>query len=376
MQRDDDLEPKEPYDPDDWGAPLPQTMRSVAPSRAAPASASPGALDREKLGPSRQGVEGDADLAAPARQIGEPLAAAPAKRRKGPARVEAGRPVLTLPHASKLDLIPAVFSRGALFRVGGSDDKPIAAPAGKAATAIEAQGGINLTLAGPWPRMRDKAVWEIAIEMAKASPDAGSPIPVNLSEFAKRLGYVDKGGATLDWIWASLLRLSHCRVEFDSPSATGPRLAGKLLLSARKMGARMEIEIDPAFLPRLLGEDFQFFIDRERRARLSTALARWLHDFLSTHSTQSRPFGLPYLRGLCGYGASKRRFPADLDRALAELVLVAPEILASYSFDKATRSSDRWTLALVCGVEKRRFEQPAPNLGAGSKFGGRGGVAL
>jgi len=388
MQSENDLDIDPPYDPDDWGAPLPKSTPRAAtpPELPSPAYACAPALEGNnggspspqnasvEAGPSDAGNE-NAHAAAP---IGPEPTTEPRARRRGPARVAASGPTLQLPHAEKVDLIPAIFSSSALFRVGGSDDLPAAAPASAPPIAVEAQGTVNMTLSGPWPRMRDKAVWEIALEMAKASSNAADPILVNLSEFASRMGYADKGGDTLEWIWASLRRLSFCHVEFNSPSAAGPRLAGKLLLAARETAGRKEIEIDPAFAARLLGEDFQFATNRARRATLSTALARWLHDFLSTHATQDRPFDLPYLRNLCGYGADKRRFPAELNSALADLVGKAPEVLESYSIGKPTRSSDGWTVALVCGGEKRRFERPnpLPKPAGPARTGGRGGVAL
>lgn len=384
MHNERNAETEEVYDPDDWGAPSPSPKRGAALSPSALPVDGPGPTEldgqREESSPVRK-VEG-LSPATPScdapHDAGSAPSTKPKKLRRGPARMAAPAPGIALPHASKLDLFPAVFSRSALFRVSGSDDPAEPAQRGAVPVAIDAQGGVSLTLLGPWPRMRDKAVWEIALEMAKGSANAASPLPVNLSEFATRLGYADKGGQTLDWIWASLRRLSFCQVALESPSSSGPRLAGSLLLAARESGGRKEIEVDSTFASRLLGEDFQFAINRARRATLSTALAQWLHDFLSTHSTQGRPFDLPYLRSLCGYGLDKRRFPAELEKALAHLADKAPEVLASYSFEKGTRSSDGWRVALVCGPEKRRFEQPkpAPKPVAGTRPSGRGGVAL
>lgn len=384
MQNEHNAEAEEVYDPDDWGAPLPSRKCGAAPSPSALPVDGPRPTEpdgrRGESSPVRK-VEG-LSPATPScdapRDAGSAPSTEPKKLRRGPARMVAPAPGIALPHASKLDLFPAVFSRSALFRVSGSDDPAEPAQPGAVPISIDAQGGVHLTLLGPWPRMRDKAVWEIALEMAKESANPARPMPVNLSEFASRLGYSDKGGQTLEWIWASLRRLSFCHVALDSPASSGPRLTGNLLLAARESARRKEIEVDSTFASRLLGEDFQFAINRTRRAMLSTALAQWLHDFLSTHSTQGRPFDLPYLRSLCGYGLDHRRFPADLEKALAHLAVKAPEILASYSFEKGSRSSDGWSVALVCGPEKRRFEQPkpAPKPSAAPRPSGRGGVAL
>lgn len=386
MQSDDDFETVPPYDPDDWGAPLPADPPKVpsvgeASSIAASGSADPQAKDADSaprdLRASPASVDAETVEAVPASdEPSQPQQTGRGKRRRSPARAIAGGPGIVLPHAAKADLFPAIFSRSALFRVSGADDSAIAPDASDPGIVIAAQGGVNLRIKGPWPRMRDKAVWEVALEMAKASPDASAPIPVSLSKFADRLGYADKGSDTLAWIWTSLRRLSLCQVEFDSPSPSGQPLVGNLLAAARETTFGKEIAIDPAFASRLLDEDFQFVIDRARRATLSTALARWLHDFLSTHSGPRRPLDVPYLRALCGYAGKNKRFPNELERALVELAQKAPGILSSHSFSKPTRSSDGWTVSLVYGQEKRRFEQPKPASKPAAPKPGRSGVAL
>lgn len=388
MQSDNNFEIEPAYDPDDWGAPLPVHVPKASEFEGATPNSPSGSVgshdkNTQELLTDEGGLPKpiSAEKANVVPENGEMAQLAPTgpgKRRRRPATPVAGGPAIVLPHAAKRDLFPALFCRSALFRVSGADD-PATEPDGTApAIAIAAQGGVDMMLRGPWPRMRDKAVWEVALEMAKASPNAAAPIPVNLSQFADRLGYADRGSDTLEWIWTSLRRLSHCEVEFDSPLSSGPRIVGRLLGAAREAPSGKEIEIDSALAPRLLSEDFQFAIDRERRATLSTSLARWLHDFLSTHSSQSRPFGVPYLRTLCGYGGENKRFPRELERALSELVQKAPELLARYLFEKPTRSSDGWTVFLTCGEEKRRFEQPkpGPKLGATRGSSSRGGVAL
>lgn len=388
MQSEHNHESHLPYDPDDWGAALPTNAPEATEFEQAPPGATSNCVEprhdatnsaRRDDGTVLESAQAETSGLPPSGQASaQPPPTGRGKRLRRPAQPIAGGPGLVLPHAAKLDLFPALFSRSALFRVSGADDPAMAHNASDQAVVIEAQGGVGLRLRGPWPRMRDKAVWEVALEMAKASPDAAAPIPVRLSQFAARLGYADKGSDNLEWIWTSLRRLSFCQVEFDLPSSSGPRLVGNLLAAARETPFGKEIEIVPAFATRLLNEDFQFAIDRSRRATLSTALARWLHDFLSTHSSQNRPFDVPYLRALCGYGGEKKRFPSELESALGELAQKAPGILASYAFAKPTRSSDGWTVSLVCGAEKRRFEQPKPAQKPATARGGsgRGGVAL
>lgn len=303
------------------------------------------------------------------------------KRRTGPARQSAAATPIPLPHAKKLDYFPALFSRSALFRVGGADEDPDAFAGPAAAIAIPAQGAVNLTLSGPWPRMRDKEVWEVALQLAKEAQDPSAPIRISLSDCAARLGRSDRSASTLDSIWRSLRRLALCRIEFDLPSAPMGRLGGNLLQAAREVGKRREIEVDLAFANKLLADESQFAINRQRRSLLSTALARWLHDFMSTHTTKEAAFvfEIRYLRELCGYGANKKRFPAALELALKELAQKAPEVLAGYAINKLGKSSDDWTGEVSSGSEKRLFQLPKAHGGAQPvrpKPTGRGGVSL
>ncbi len=261
-----------------------------------------------------------------------------------------------LAHADRPGLFPALAARSALFRVGrpSASDAPHQGP-------VPSQGGYDLSLFGPWPRMRDKAVWEAAMGLAKELGNAAEPFRVSMSAIAARMGLSDTSGAALDSIWASLERLAACRIEFTLPR--GARCGGSLLKAATKSGRARFIQVDMALAGPLFREDYQFKMDGSRRATLGGSLAQWLHDFLSTHEAQDKPLTLDYVRGLCGYDGARKSFPALLRAALAELAQKAPELLQSHALKKRGRASDAWAVELARGTARPSFAKPQTGSG-------------
>lgn len=320
---------------DDWDLPQPPRPRAPADGQALAAASRPAS------GGSRPTALIAASATShPAATTAEALRATSA----------AGAPS-ALAHADKPNLFPALAARSALFRVGrpSAHDAPHRGP-------IPAQGDYGLTLSGPWPRMRDKAVWETAMQLAKERANAAEPFQVGLSEIAGRMGLSDTSGGALDSIWSSLERLAACVVEFQLP--TGARCQGSLLKAATKMARAHFIQVDMALAEPLFHDDYQFKIDGARRANLGGSLAQWLHDFLSTHEQQERPLTLGYLRDLCGYDGPRKGFPELLRIALAELADKVPELLQSHALAKRGRSSDGWGIELRRGTERPSFAKP------------------
>lgn len=279
-----------------------------------------------------------------------------------PASAAIGRAV---PHKKHLKNFPGFIARSALFRASPSSDRH------DQPTPVKAQGG-QLVLSGPKLGMRDKHVWETAIQIAKErATNVGDAFEIELRDFARRMGSNDFGGRALASIWESLERLALCRVEFEiGDSCKG---VGSLLATACRDGASLYLRLNPDFvIPALLG-DKQFLFDQGRRKALPYALSQWLHDFFSTHK-QARDMDLLYLRELCGYDGSPRNFPFRLRAAMKALVAAAPELISSFEIVETGRSSDGWILRVAHGSEKPSFLQ-AERLPAAPKRG-RGGVAL
>ncbi len=110
----------------------------------------------------------------------------------------------------KVDHFPAFVARGGIFKAG----RP-AAGLGSVEAKIQGLGGAMCL--GQQLGMRDKPVWEIAVQVAKEnSANMCAYAPVSLREFAARLGWTDRSGKALAWIWACIERLSQAR---------GPRTA-------------------------------------------------------------------------------------------------------------------------------------------------------
>lgn len=255
-----------------------------------------------------------------------------------------------IPHRDKPDHFPAFMSRSAMFKAGRSSEDMATF------TEFPAQG-CTLRCRGPRLTMKDKHVWETAIQIAKeSSPGLSSSFEIGLRDFARRMGHKDFCSKTLTPIWDSLERLACARIEFDIPGQCSG--VGSMLSTAVKRNNRFYLRLNPDFaLPALMG-DKQFKIRSERRAKLSSALAQWLHDFYSTHSA-ARDLDLGYLRELCGYDSIPRNFPNKLDQAMKELSDIAPELIASFEIIKVGREGDLWKLRAVRGPESASYKMPA-----------------
>lgn len=248
--------------------------------------------------------------------------------------------------SNKPDFFPAIAARSALFGARGKSGA-------RHAVELQAQGEFRIFFQGEPLGMTDKQIWEVAMSMAKQSPDLQCELAVSLSGFGDAMGTRDRGSDALARIWASLERLSRCHLDLKFPD--GRECAGFMLASARREGRRKWIAADPALAGPLFAWGSQFRIQTDRRSTLGSALARWLHDFLSTHKASSRPLTVGYLRGLSGFGGHRADFPAKLDAALAELASKAPGLLTGHAMPKSSRNSDRWELRLARGQEKANF---------------------
>lgn len=259
---------------------------------------------------------------------------------------------VVVPNRAKTDHFPGFMSRSALFRAAQTsnlvEEQPVQIPA----------QGCSIQVLGPRLSMRDKAVWEIAIQLAKeTSIDMSQPFTISLREFVRRLGETDTSGAGLESIWQCLRRLSLARISFDIKGhCTGH---GSIFSTAIKRAGVCYVRLNPDFVAQALTRDIQFKIDSPRRNSLAMHLAQWLHDFFSTHDPFKRDMDIAYLRNLCGYSGPKRNFPAKLQSAMTELSKAAPGLIQSFELIKATRDSDQWLLKVTRGSEIPRFELPA-----------------
>jgi TrfA protein len=276
---------------------------------------------------------------------------------------------LPFPHSGKLGYFPAFMSRSALFRCGHARIGHSSKAAMMAEIDIPIAGEITLRYCGPRLGMSDKLVYQAIVDIAKAGfHDINTPLRTSLRTIALALGWKNLSGGSLNWVADSIIRL--CDAHVSITSATPMRCSGYLLKSMAADAAGIEIEFDAAFISVAFTQDQLFKSNASRTASLQSSLARWLHDYLATH-TKRAEIDMKYLRTLCGYEASKGKFPSSLREALKELAETAPMIMQSYELLSGTKDSDTWKLKPALATEKPQYIMPAGYKAAASRVTGR-----
>lgn len=298
-------------------------------------------------------------------------------------------------HWAKPEFFPSLTARSSLFcasRIGtyNTDD------AKNETIELKCQGA-SLTYTGPRLDMHDKLVWETAVQIAKdRKAPVGTTFTISLRDFASRMGWKNPSGTNLKWIWTSIKRLSRAHLEYKAtpkdarpgeergpaPTVEG---VGNLIAGAQRRGDSYAIQICEQFSKFAFELDKQFLIQIKRRETLKNLLAKWLHDFLSTH-TKEQEFDIAYLRDLSGFTGRQKDFPAKLMTALDELKASVPGLVAGYEIVKSGKSSDDWKVVVKRGDEKPQFIMPrldpnriennGPRSGGKASARKRSGVAL
>lgn len=259
------------------------------------------------------------------------------------------------PRCAHPNYFPALFARSGLFPAERVR-RTRAAPEG--AKEILGQGAYRATLSGPRLSVGDKLVFESIVRLAKAARlDLNQPLRTSQREIAREMGWKDDGGGTLRFVWAALERFTKTELSFTLEDGV-PR-CGKLLDGAMKLKGSLGVELffDANFVIGAFSGDKQYRIDRARRESLDSPLAKWLHDFVSTHS-KTMPLDLAYLRGRSGFHGRPKDFVQRLRLAADELRSAAPALLASYVIKEGRRSSQKWQVEFTRGAEKASFLLP------------------
>jgi hypothetical protein len=300
-------------------------------------------LEREKLALQNQSVS------APLLQLDPDISVQEAVT-PSTSTPDTGLPFVEVPNKEKPDHFPAFMSRSALFRASQATETNF-----DEITEIPSQDS-TIRVLGPRLSMRDKAVWEIAIQLAKEeSVDMSQAFQVSLRDFVRRLGEKDTGGAGLASVWGCLQRLALARITFDIKGQCSG--LGSILSTAVKSGGHCYLRLNPDFVCPALTTGLQFRLNSQRRNSLAMPLAQWLHDFYSTH-TKSRDIDLAYLKNLCGYVGENKNFVVKLRKAMGELATSAPTLIAKFEIIKRGRDSEKWILRVVKGTELPQFDQP------------------
>lgn len=332
---------------DDWDDPLPEPARKpeASPSGAPPASGSTAQPAAPGAAPSPVGAQ------APAQQ---------ATRAFG---TLSERPPVAIPLSGEKEWnrFPGLMARSAVFRVGRADPEPTATGAEEPRPKypqeeLAAYGkSYEVKFEGPRLTMRDKRVWERVLQGAKACKFAGVEFALSASELSGSLGGCSSG-PELSRVVTSLKRLCAARIRYRAGEATGGAF---LVGSARLFSSGWRVSIDPD-LVHLLTFDDQFAINSGRREKLKSDLAKWLHDFMSTHEKgYEEGFKLAELMALSGWRGDKGQFPSALDSALKNLVEECPEVVSGFEMRRKGRGSAEWRVKVNRGPETEKFRCPA-----------------
>lgn len=257
------------------------------------------------------------------------------------------------PFSNKPDHFPGMLARSGLFCVArprNDATQPIEC------IAIKAQSPYAIAFCGIRLTMSDKRVIEAVVRLAKSSShDITQPMECSLRAIANAMGWKNVSGTSTNWIWESLVRLTLARIDFRL--ADGVPRSGKLLASVSKTSTGLLVSFDPGFVVPAFGIDLQFAINIKRREALATPLAKWLHDFVSTH-TKPYNFTVKHLREITGYDARAKSFPAAISAATSAICAACPELAESFPVKGSTKASDNWTAMYTPGPESANFFDP------------------
>lgn len=276
---------------------------------------------------------------------------------------------IAIPMPEKLMRYPGLLARSAIFRVGRTNEENI-----EHSEIACYSAGYQVIFEGPRLGMRDKSIWECALRAAKEQGHIGRGMPLSANYIATVIGGGDSGPA-LARIGQSLQRLSEARIEYQLPG--GSCGGGNMLGSACKTASGWRVSFDVGLI-NLLGEDKQFEINTARRGLLSSDLAKWLHDFMSTHKFGYEcGFKLGCLLELSGWRGDAGQFPSRLGEALVELSSRCPELINGFRIVRGQRNSSNWRVLIDKGSEAVCFEVPAKKIRARPNGRPRrGGVSL
>lgn len=272
---------------------------------------------------------------------------AKSKRAYGRSRRAAATPSTRLPLAHEPDMFPAFMSRSALFSaIRANSGEFLAGP-------VRASGNVSVSVQGPQLSMADKRVWESLVRIAKRGAiDVERPFKVSMPSIAEMAGFGRAQGRSA---WAAIERLAATRVD---AVVDGVGVSGPLLASAKKDGQRSAVEFDPMFMQAALGRTLNIAMPDAPRGRAQPPLAQWMGDYFQTHEPFAKAPDLRYLSELCGHGGSPKGFVAALEAAMATLQAARPDLIASWSIDKSTRSSLEWTLLVARGASRPQVKRP------------------
>lgn len=172
----------------------------------------------------------------------------------------------------------------------------------------------------------DAEVWQMALLDAHNAGKMGTPVTFSLNAWCRTLDRTENDPRTNQSIINSLTRLKGATVIVEN-NETGIVDTVSLIEAFRrdKNTGRCTYSIHPVLATLLQGDTT--VVDLWRRARVRSSLAKWMHDFYSTHSDPI-PVTIDMLHTLSGSSAVKRNFRLRVREAIEELQTCEPPLFA------------------------------------------------
>lgn len=189
-------------------------------------------------------------------------------------------------------------------------------------------GEIVLKYSGPELNQDDSVVWQMIVRAVRQNHvPMGSLIQLSTQDMLSALGRSD-GGINFKWLKSCMDRLSSALIHIDTPNdetKTYLLVGYKIDKKTKKIYVGISAFLYPLFIGDLTD------IDLIRKATLKSQLARWLHDFYSSHSNPF-PYSLEKIKELSRSNKQNSKFKIMIKEAIEELKTCEPPLFSKESF--------------------------------------------
>ncbi|PMS16546.1 hypothetical protein C0Z18_23625 [Trinickia dabaoshanensis] len=235
-----------------------------------------------------------------------------------------------------LPMVPNLVSRSALFScvrtvVPNEPDEDASAPRIVGVVIekrVASTSQYKVVYRGEVLNQADGEVWQVAILTARQAGAAGLPVTFSLNEWCRVLNRRENDQRTNTAIVRSLKRLMGAFLMVENRES-GEDVWVNLIERVKRdpTSGRYMISINPLIVS--LFTDDVTEIDLRRKARLRSSLAKWMHDYFSTHS-HPIPMALERLQELSGMAANTalRNVRIKVREAIEELQTCEPPLFA------------------------------------------------
>lgn len=189
-------------------------------------------------------------------------------------------------------------------------------------------GEIVLKYSGPELNQDDSIVWQMIVRAVRHNQvPMGSLIQLSTQDMLNALGRTD-GGINFKWLKSCMDRLSSALIHIDTPS---DETKSYLLVGYKidKKTKKIYVGISAFLYPLFMGDLTD--IDLIRKATLKSQLARWLHDFYSSHSNPF-PYSLEKIKELSRSNKQNSKFKIMIKEAIEELKNCTPPLFSKESY--------------------------------------------